>query len=965
MARAPSNRISAPAPITPVAAPVDSYVRPAEPTRSGLHDLAQGLAAFDTGLQAFVSKREAKQKELDDQRGRAAANRNNGAAFDEAVKQGLIPPQHSPSFMESYKKRQGELQGTKLREQFRAEYNAWEGRGSGDPEAFQNFVGGFVTRNVGTDDPHVLAGLNPMVDSLFEESYSTFSKERADIVYNGSLDTTSALMVDGIQEGYKTGEGSESGTDYEAVWSGIMSRRQEAIDRGTLPDDMDDKIVDTIILEATRTNDTELLQLLDKQLPGQSVNYSSVLKWRKKRDAAFDVIDTKQRAEVVAGDAAQKKVDKALDDKITREVSKALFSDTDTEIPEELITQWERVNPNARADIVDLRKKAAESGGVEDTAEITRLFYDIQQGGTEKDVIKAFQDGTIKTRETFNMALDRVDKYRKANQEGGILNTPQVKLHKKQFIQSLVPSELFKLFGAEAASTESLEATNDYDRMLIQWEQENPNAGLFERVEAAERIGNIILKRITPAVIEDDKTAVPPQYERPASEKRDWELQPAEPVDLKNAGQLDKSDDPYFSGDGPPPIDKLPENQRSQLQERAKILGVTPEDLNGMIWEKAQKKLGNKDASVVPEVDPTTTGSVPAQVVTDIQSILRNPPKVSEYQTEGRMAPILNLIGHTEGTDKKRGYNETLGYGAYTNGDVNLVGMSLDDVDRLQSQMLRHPDNKWNSSALGRFQIVRTTLRGLRQEMGLKGNEKFTPQLQDKMALHLLERRGLSKFLNGNMKEGDFINAISKEWASLPKTDGRGSYAGQRAGTSVSRVRSAIGGVLAGRSRMHPPQRQGTVPAAYAKIPAKDSRGEDQIAKFMEWNPDPVGNHESNLKSIEPSLAKVITRAQELTDVKFVLGSGKRDKAMQKKAKAWGWSKTEDSDHNHGDAADLWIVDKDGAITFDDKASYQKVSSAMKQAAQELGLSIDWGGDWKSFKDNPHFGLKKQTARKP
>ncbi|HWD12240.1 MAG TPA: M15 family metallopeptidase [Pseudochrobactrum sp.] len=806
-----------------------------------------------------------------------------------------------------------------------------------------------------------------MIDNLFEESYSKFSKERADIVYNGSLDTTSALMVDGIQEGYKTGEGSESGTDYEAMWTGIMDRRQEAISRGTLPDDMDDKIVDTIILEATRTNDTELLNLLDKQLPGQSVNYSSVLKWRKKRDDAVDAIGIKQRAEVTAGDTAQKKIDKALDHKITREVAKALFSDTNTEVPEELITQWERVNPKARADIVDLRKKAAESGGVEDTSEITRLFYQIQQGGTEEDVLKAFKDGTIKTRETFNTALDRVDKFRKANQEGGILNSSQAKLFKKQFTQSLTPDKLFALLGVEAASTESLEAIMDYDLMLIQWEQENPNAGLMDRVRASEEIGNIILKRITPS--NENTPTIPPQYNRPSEEKRDWEKREFEkPVErqgsLQDAGKLDKTDDPYFSNEGPPPIDRLPANQKAQLEDRAKLLGVTPEDLNGMIWEKAQRKLGNKDATAKPDIDPTTTGSVPAQVVTDIQSILRNPPQVSEYQTEGRMAPILNLIGHTEGTDKKRGYNETLGYGAYTNGDVNLVGMTLNDVDRLQSKMLRHPNNTWNSSALGRFQIVRTTLRGLREEMGLKGDEKFTPQLQDKMALHLLERRGLSKFLKGNMKEGDFINAISKEWASLPKTDGRGTYAGQRAGTSVSKVRSAIGGVLAGRSRLHLPQRHGNVPAAYAKIPAKDDRGEDQIAKFMEWNPDPVGNHESNLKSIEPSLAKVITRAQELTDVKFVLGSGKRDKAMQKKAKAWGWSKTEDSDHEHGDAADLWIVDKDGAIRFDDKASYQKVSAAMKQAAQELGRDIDWGGDWKTFKDNPHFGLKKQTARK-
>lgn len=34
--------------------------------------------------------------------------------------------------------------------------------------------------------------------------------------------------------------------------------------------------------------------------------------------------------------------------------------------------------------------------------------------------------------------------------------------------------------------------------------------------------------------------------------------------------------------------------------------------------------------------------------------------------------PMLDLIGFTEGTDKGDGYNETLAYGAYTGGNVNL-----------------------------------------------------------------------------------------------------------------------------------------------------------------------------------------------------------------------------------------------------------------------------------------------------
>lgn len=72
---------------------------------------------------------------------------------------------------------------------------------------------------------------------------------------------------------------------------------------------------------------------------------------------------------------------------------------------------------------------------------------------------------------------------------------------------------------------------------------------------------------------------------------------------------------------------------------------------------------------------------------------------------------MLDLIGLTEGTDKRRGggaargYNETLAYGRLTGGDVDLVSMTLTQINALR--MLQHKQNIWNSTAVGRYQIVR------------------------------------------------------------------------------------------------------------------------------------------------------------------------------------------------------------------------------------------------------------------
>ncbi|MCO5071156.1 MAG: hypothetical protein M9944_08120 [Rhizobiaceae bacterium] len=154
--------------------------------------------------------------------------------------------------------------------------------------------------------------------------------------------------------------------------------------------------------------------------------------------------------------------------------------------------------------------------------------------------------------------------------------------------------------------------------------------------------------------------------------------------------------------------------------------------------------------------------------------------------------PLLDLIGYTEGTDKGAGYNETLAYGAFTGGAVNLVGMTLDQVDALQTRMLRHPKNKLKSSAAGRYQIVRTTLRAIRKTLDLPATALYDEDLQDKLACFLLGQRGIDKYLAGRLSEDTMLLNLSREWASLPKPDGKGYYGGQHAAVSPDKVRAVL-----------------------------------------------------------------------------------------------------------------------------------------------------------------------------
>ena len=109
------------------------------------------------------------------------------------------------------------------------------------------------------------------------------------------------------------------------------------------------------------------------------------------------------------------------------------------------------------------------------------------------------------------------------------------------------------------------------------------------------------------------------------------------------------------------------------------------------------------------------------------------------------------------------------------------------------------------------------------------------------------------------------------------------------------------------------------------------------------------------LEGVHPDLVRVVERAIELTEVDFTVLEGMRTVARQKKLVAKGASTTMNSRHLTGHAVDIgaWV---DGTVRWD-WPLYYKLADAMKQAAKELNVDLEWGGDWKSFKDGPHFEL--------
>lgn len=163
--------------------------------------------------------------------------------------------------------------------------------------------------------------------------------------------------------------------------------------------------------------------------------------------------------------------------------------------------------------------------------------------------------------------------------------------------------------------------------------------------------------------------------------------------------------------------------------------------------------------------------------------------------------PLLNLLGKSEGTDRRDGYNETLGYGKMLDGIVSgksqpriiLTNKTLGQIDDIQTRMLKDPDNKrLNSSAIGRYQIVRTTMRSIKKALRLSDDALFNEDMQDRMACFLLGQRGIDKWLGGHMSQDTLINNLAHEWASLPTVAGYSAYAKVKPGDIHAAQRSSV-----------------------------------------------------------------------------------------------------------------------------------------------------------------------------
>lgn len=988
MARAPVKDIPLSSELRPVASPTDTFVRPGP---SPLRGLADALGTVDKSLQTFIQSRDAKQQQDDELRGKAAFYADHEGELARAVTEGKIPAQYSPSYVRGFKNAQGSAAGDQLRDAWQTAWDQWDGKNSEDPQAFDTFFQDFLKNKIGTQDPDVLRGYLPAIEALQANARTQYIQYRHDATVTGEANASAATILSGVQRSLDDGLVSEKGTDYGAVFKGINDGIAASLALGDPGGKKVETFIDAMSAKVLETRDPKLLEWFNQKVPGQDYTYAETPYGLKVKNATLESLETKAHQQEARLTAQQKAEQERLKDEAQTKIIDGIISNPNAPIDDALLAQAEKNgDPTIKVQAAQWRDTLLKAKPSDPRA-LQHFYSQVVAGEVSPQAAlrQALSSGLfqnaddLKAAVTFTQSFhdkqDTIEKTLSGSTSRNILEAIRTRTIAKDDTYNPIAG----------TSDEGFEASSDFRELITRWVINNPNATPQELDEQVNKVGKQILERIT----------VPPGGDAMTSAQT-YQRDPNLPFD--NAFTSGSSVPQPGTQDGASGSDVRQWEMDNQVTPEQKAKIAAQAERNGMSYEeyvrakgmgggKQQQQQPSPQTPKAPDgtaVDPINyTPSTPtaneapsgSQVGGD-ETVQLTPEQAESFidkvfneatatgatagglQAGASEKSLLDLIAIPE---SRGNYNAVFGN---VNSTRDLSKYSVDDILAAQ-QEARQRGAK--STAIGRYQFIYKTLGSLKAEMGLTGREAFTPELQDRMGVALLNRRGLQAFKEGRISKKTFALSLSQEWAGLPNPEtGRSYYAGDglnKSGISTGKVYAALGfGGLGGGGEAPVPSPP-SGPLAYdpyANIPDTDGTGAaGQKAKFLQWNPDPLGNHEANLKQLQPSLGNVIRRAQELSGVRFAIGSGKRDAASQQKAVEWGWSKTLDSDHLDGGAVDLWPVDEKGAINFDPQ-NQTEIVKAMKKAAKELGVELDIGADWKRFTDKPHFALKKNKSPK-
>lgn len=276
-----------------------------------------------------------------------------------------------------------------------------------------------------------------------------------------------------------------------------------------------------------------------------------------------------------------------------------------------------------------------------------------------------------------------------------------------------------------------------------------------------------------------------------------------------------------------------------------------------------------------------------------------------------------------------------------------LTEMTIDEVLAWQDQSVAAGSA---SSAAGKYQFIRKTLRGIKDQMGLSGDTLFNQETQDRMAVQLMRNGGYDRWRRGEMSDEKFNNYLASQWASWKNSSGRGNYDGDGLNTArhggLAALRSIRDGAVSGspveslaaNARAAADHDHGPTSA---KAAGRGAHGQELVTLTVDGERWTV--NKAHAAQFEGFL-----RDMSATGYTLKSSGGYANRAMRGSNKL--------SRHAHGDAIDIDAVNN----------PFGSTRTNMPEGTRELAAKwgLKWGMDFRtaSRKDPMHFEVMRAMS---
>jgi hypothetical protein len=172
---------------------------------------------------------------------------------------------------------------------------------------------------------------------------------------------------------------------------------------------------------------------------------------------------------------------------------------------------------------------------------------------------------------------------------------------------------------------------------------------------------------------------------------------------------------------------------------------------------------------------------------------------------------LRNLVAEAEGTTDAKasqenfasGYDVPFAYGQYLQPSKPISQMTFQELRDFQRRQVNATKGTFDNTnlgtgAVGRYQFIGRTLENLKNRLGYKDTDVFSPEVQDRLFDALMEEQGLQELSAGLITPEKFQEKLSSQFASIPKPGTEtGTYKGQNTGVTSDRVSAVLSSMQA------------------------------------------------------------------------------------------------------------------------------------------------------------------------